>query len=425
MVNHPLLKGRNAIADAMRRALRQTRQMLRPETYLRGAALQERLDILRLYLLTEAHRSWPNIHLRSLDDVEDTAPRMHQQQSAVQSKVTRQILQMLAAWRIEQPPPLPLEAILDDKTPPDIAACLAELRAAVVAQHEAELRQAQRRSFGFGVRVGPSSATHRGSSAGSGVFIDGMARMGSVLALYPGIVFYPSDLMTLPTGVERFKGNEHLILRYDRTLLDASAGSLALVPSTATSCPLAVAHRVNHPPQGSGANALACSIELSASDVPAELHALLPNVRYQQVEWQMLSQGAGAGDTARITSGSSARNGPMAALDQMIRCAARAAILIGFAQPSRASVAVDRRHAAYTSPSRDSHPLPRPNRSLELRPKYESSCDLNSRASPVACASGSPSLRWPLRRLSRTDHYVCSFWSPREMLRTRRCPTRR
>jgi hypothetical protein len=313
------------MADAIKRALRQARQMLRPETYLRGAALQQRLDILRLYLLTEAQRSWPSIHLRSLDDVEDAAPRMHQQQRAVQSNVTGQILRMLAAWRIEQPPPLPPEAPLDATAPPDIAAALAELRDAVVAQHEAELRQAQRRSFGFGVRVVPSSAIHRGVGAGAGVFVDGMARMGSVLALYPGVVFYPSDLMRLPTGTERFRGNEHLILRYDRTLLDASAASLALVPSTATGCPLAVAHRVNHPPPTAAPNVLACSVELSAGDVPAELHALLPNVRFQQVEWQMLSQGSA--DAARITSG--ARNGPMAALDQMIRWVARTSFCCG------------------------------------------------------------------------------------------------
>lgn len=354
------------MADAMRRALRQARQMLRPETYLRGAALQERLDILRLYLLTEAQRSWPDIHLRTLDDVEDTAPRMHQQQSAVQSNVTGQILRMLAAWRNEQPSPLPPEAPLDDKTPPDIAASLAELRDAVVAQHEAELRQAQRRSFGFEVRVGPSSATHRGIGAGAGVFVDGMARMGAVLALYPGVVFYPSDLMKLPTGTERFKGNEHLILRYDRTLLDASASSLALVPGTALSCPLAVAHRVNHPPPGGGANALACSVELSAADVPAELHALLPNVRFQQVEWQMLSQGVGVGDAARLASGNSARNGPMTALDQMIRCAARIPFPVDSAQPTRVSAVADGRHQPAQGPVPTPMPSPRP-----LEPRFK------------------------------------------------------
>ena len=144
--------------------------------------------------------------------------------------------------------------------------------------------------------------------------------MGSVLALYPGVIFYPSDIIRLPTGTNRFKGNEHLILRYDRTLLDASPPSLALVPGAAKSCPLAVGHRVNHPPPGSDANVLACAFDLSIKEVPSELHELLPNVRFQQVEWDLLRKGDEV-DRARAIEGTKGRGGLMAALDQMVRCA--------------------------------------------------------------------------------------------------------
>ena len=316
-------RGRRAgmsLPAAWRRAVRELRQMLRPESYLRGAALQERLDTLRLYLLTEAQRSWPDIQVKSMEDVEQCAPRMHQQQQAVQSNVSRQILKMLTAWRNEQPPPLSPALHLDNDTPDDLAASLRELRQAVVEQYNADMRNAQRHAFGFSVRVAPSGARCLSADAGHGVFIDGMARMGSVLALYPGVIFYPSDIIRLPTGTNRFKGNEHLILRYDRTLLDASPPSLALVPGAAKSCPLAVGHRVNHPPPGSDANVLACAFDLSIKEVPSELHELLPNVRFQQVEWDLLRKGDEV-DRARAIEGTKGRGGLMAALDQMVRCA--------------------------------------------------------------------------------------------------------
>jgi hypothetical protein len=98
------------------RVLREARQMLRPESYWTGSAQQERLDILRLYLLIEARRSWPTIRIRTLDDVEDTAPRMHQQKAAVTSNAISQLVEMLDGWNTEQPPPLPPDVQLPDDT---------------------------------------------------------------------------------------------------------------------------------------------------------------------------------------------------------------------------------------------------------------------------------------------------------------------
>jgi len=311
-----------AAFTALRRVLREARQMLRPETYRKGRELQERLDTLRLYLLTEAHRSWPDVRIRTLDDVEDTAPRMHQQTTVLQSNVTAQIVQMLGAWRVEQPPPMPPDVPLDDDVPADVAESLAELRDAIVAQYEAELREAQHRAFGFCVRVKPSGANTAeagGAGAGEGVFIEGKARMGSVLAIYPGVVFYPSDIVKLVEGVERFKGNEYLILRYDQTLIDASPQTLELVPgSNSTACPLAVAQRTNHPPAGHDANALACALNLQVSDLPEELHGMLPYVRFEQVEWQMLHAGGNDEGETRLL-GTPLGGGPFAALDRMLR----------------------------------------------------------------------------------------------------------
>ncbi|EOD09273.1 hypothetical protein EMIHUDRAFT_216661 [Emiliania huxleyi CCMP1516] len=128
-----------------------------------------------------ARASWPDVRVRSLDDVEDTAPRLHQ-----------------------QAPGLPADA--DDAT----RASLDSLRRAVCEAYAADSRRAQRRGFGFSLR-------RAASSAGPG--------SGSVEA---GVLYYPYDLMRLQGGAARFEGNACLMLRYDGTLVDGSETSLRL-----------------------------------------------------------------------------------------------------------------------------------------------------------------------------------------------------
>ena len=43
--------------------------------------------------------------------------------------------------------------------------------------------------MGFCLRVAPSAVGHGGNAAGDGVWLRGSARAGSVVGLYPGVVY--------------------------------------------------------------------------------------------------------------------------------------------------------------------------------------------------------------------------------------------
>lgn len=49
-----------------------------------------------------------------------------------------------------------------------------------------------RQQLGFTLRVGPSTVPE----AGSGVFLDGKARIGALVGLFPGLVHLPEHLRT-------------------------------------------------------------------------------------------------------------------------------------------------------------------------------------------------------------------------------------
>ena len=70
-----VLKALSELAQAMR-------ELARPETYARGSALQERIDVLRLFLVTSARETWPEVRIRTLDDVEAHSPTMAQHTSS-------------------------------------------------------------------------------------------------------------------------------------------------------------------------------------------------------------------------------------------------------------------------------------------------------------------------------------------------------
>jgi hypothetical protein len=192
--------------------------LLRPDNYRRGAALQERADVLRLYLLTSARASWPDVQERTLEDVEAQAPTVAKQRAEVIQRAQTQALQLLDAWRVEQPPPLPPHL----RQPPASDEESAR-QAAALEEWEAACTAAQRRAFGFSLRCAPSEA---GRGAGDGVHMVGAAPPGSVVALYPGVVLLPSDIHRLPGGAKSLAGNEHLIARFDNTVLDASESLL-------------------------------------------------------------------------------------------------------------------------------------------------------------------------------------------------------
>jgi hypothetical protein len=119
-------------------------------------------------------------------------------------------------------------------------------------------------AVGFTLEVRPSSVP----DAGLGVFVRGEAAPGTAIALWPGLV-YPSDaLQRLPGFPNPQLTNDHLVARYDGAVIDAQPVCLADQRENSTLWrlgvnPLAVAHRVNHPPPQTPPNLLNVAVEFS------------------------------------------------------------------------------------------------------------------------------------------------------------------
>lgn len=82
-----------------------------------------------------------------------------------------------------------------------------------------------RRQLGFTLRVGPSTVP----TAGNGVFLDGKARIGALVGLFPGLVYLPEHLKT-PEEVQAlfpdpdfflFQRSVHSYIRWLGSLLGA------------------------------------------------------------------------------------------------------------------------------------------------------------------------------------------------------------
>lgn len=169
-------------------------RLLPPEHFLRGAALQQRVDLLRLFLLAKANQTWPEVNVRTLEQVRSMAPTTRMMRSAVDEHVEGCARAHLEGWRKERPPPLdpldPEKPLADDR------------RLKVEEEYATKLHEAQKRAFGFALRVAPSGAA---PSAGNGVYLDGSVPPGAVVAFYPGVWYEPFDMFSLPGGIEYFK----------------------------------------------------------------------------------------------------------------------------------------------------------------------------------------------------------------------------
>ena len=119
-------------------------------------------------------------------------------------------------------------------------------------------------SVGFTLEVRPSGVP----GAGLGVFVRGEAAPGTTIALWPGLVYPPDCLQRLPGYPNPQLTNDHLVARYDGAVIDAQPVCLADKRDNSTLWrlglnPLAVAHRVNHPPPQTPPNLLNAAVEFS------------------------------------------------------------------------------------------------------------------------------------------------------------------
>lgn len=257
----------------------------RLESYAQGRRLQERADLLQLFLLASYRKSWPNLEVLAVEDVLANAPTLDAQRQFVGLHVKNHAIAHLTAWHAERPPPLPPSVPEAPLSPED--------RARVDGEYARAIDAAQRRAFGFAVSVAPSAAP---GSDGKGVFISGEALPGSVVAIFPGVTYTPPQLHLLPNGQAHFEGNRHLMLRHDGCIIDGSPRATKLVHSSALANPLSVAHLVNHPPAGMMPNVVPAALDIDVT-LPAQLLPLLPNISFAQARSQLLLE---SGDSKPI-----------------------------------------------------------------------------------------------------------------------------
>uniref|UniRef100_M1BXW4 SET domain-containing protein n=1 Tax=Solanum tuberosum TaxID=4113 RepID=M1BXW4_SOLTU len=85
--------------------------------------------------------------------------------------------------------------------------------------HRTEVSQKLKDLMGYTLEVKPSQIPHE--DAGKGLFLQGEANIGSVIAFYPGVL-YPPAYYRYILGYPRVDPqNSHLITRYDGTMINA------------------------------------------------------------------------------------------------------------------------------------------------------------------------------------------------------------
>jgi hypothetical protein len=167
---------------------------------------------------------------------------------------------------------------------------------------------------GFRLRIERSSVEH--ADAGFGVVVEGVVQPGTVVALYPGTIYFPVDPLgdgrPFAEAMKEQLQNSYLIRRYDDLIIDGRDWHLRALKLKAQSKalseagvmlasdvqhaaslragdvalakyrnPFAIANFINHPPKGQSANVLQWSYTFKES-FPEHLQRYIPNEYYRQ-----------------------------------------------------------------------------------------------------------------------------------------------
>lgn len=82
-----------------------------------------------------------------------------------------------------------------------------------------EVSQKLKDLIGYTLDIKPSQIEHE--DAGQGLYVDGEADVGSVIAIYPGVVYSPAYYRFIPGYPRVDLQNPYLITRYDGTVINA------------------------------------------------------------------------------------------------------------------------------------------------------------------------------------------------------------
>ena len=178
--------------------------------------------------------------------------------------------------------------------------------------------------IGFTLDIRPSRIPHK--EAGQGLFINGEADVGSVVAIYPGVIYSPAYYRYIPGYPRVDTHNPYLITRYDGTVINAQPWGMGdetrgvwdalTVPAIRPNVqgdekgsdrvwkflskplegkrvdygsdvierrnPLALAHYANHPPKGTSPNVMICPYDFPLTE--KDMRVYVPNIVFGNLE---------------------------------------------------------------------------------------------------------------------------------------------
>ncbi|XP_022727228.1 uncharacterized protein LOC111283091 isoform X2 [Durio zibethinus] len=187
-----------------------------------------------------------------------------------------------------------------------------------------ELSQRLKDSIGYTLDVKPSQIPH--NEAGQGLYLNGEANIGAVIAMYPGVIYSSAYYRYIPGYPRVDAQNTYLITRYDGTVINAQPwgygaegrelwdGSIMrdMKPNTEITekgsdwfwkmlgkplqnsrmgssgeilerrNPLALAHFVNHPAKEMVPNVMVCPYDFPLTE--KDMRAYIPNISFGSAE---------------------------------------------------------------------------------------------------------------------------------------------
>ncbi|KAF2308103.1 hypothetical protein GH714_035371 [Hevea brasiliensis] len=304
--------------------------------------LQFEADINRLFLYTCYNRLGRNVEEADAEEIIEMASKasVADQEKQVQENIHSQIENFCTAMD---------EILLPDmnkKSEPgeplgqsDTASCHSGLRLAVGKSDQPTVHPAMsetrplksaevswRLKDIIGYTLGRKASQIPHKEAGQGLFVDGEADVGTVIALYPGVIYTPPYYRHIPGYPRVDAHNTYLITRYDGTVINAqpwgSRGEAhevwngSLVPEIRpnvqssekgsdqfwkmlskplegiqVSCtsevlerrnPLALAHFANHPAKGMAPNVMICPYDFPLTE--KDMRTYIPNIPFGNLE---------------------------------------------------------------------------------------------------------------------------------------------
>ncbi|KDP37559.1 hypothetical protein JCGZ_05998 [Jatropha curcas] len=298
--------------------------------------MQFEADINRLFLYTSYNRLGRNAEEADAEEIIELASKASvvDQQKQIQENIHFQIKNFCLSMDEILLPNLkkgnnPGEALAQSNTAPRRSGlsfavgksgpatdCLAipetrPLKSAEVSRRLKDL-------IGYTLDLKPSKIPHK--EAGQGLFVEGEADVGTVIALYPGVIYSPAYYRYIPGYPRVDSHNTYLITRYDGNVINAQPWGFggetremwngSIVPQIRSDKesgekgldrfwkmiskpvegtqvggtgeilerrnPLALAHFANHPAKGMAPNVMICPYDFPLTE--KDLRAYIPNI---------------------------------------------------------------------------------------------------------------------------------------------------